>query len=167
MFGLLYWLVMSWKRYSVLMFRKRQSPNLVMLIKSRFIYFGDVFWLVILFWWCFWIDIFTCDVFESLIRGDVNSLTAIGAHEHQLFNKLRGTVVSRQILTSQKKIRFWPSTDVIDAASLVQIASNIGQAEVITRSTCYQTLWMNINSVRNYSTTKLVKKLALVSANRG
>ena len=117
MFGLLYWLVISWKRYSVLMFRKRQSPNLVMLIKSRFIYFGDVFWLVILFWWCFWIDIFTCDVFESLIRGDVNSLTAIGAHEHQLFNKHRGTVVSRQIfIRSQSLIACWTRNDLILAA---------------------------------------------------
>ncbi len=40
-----------------------------------------------------------------------------------------------QILTSAKKIRFWPSTHVIDAASFVKIASNSGQAEVIARST--------------------------------
>jgi hypothetical protein len=69
------------------------------------------------------------------------------------------------ILTSPKKIQFWPSTDVIDAASLVQIASNSSQDEVIMRSTCYQTLWTDKNLARNYSTKKLVKKLALMSAN--
>ena len=45
------------------------------------------------------------------------------------------------------------------------IASNSGQDEVITRSTHYQTLWTDKNLARNYSTTKLVKKLALTSAN--
>jgi hypothetical protein len=45
-----------------------------------------------------------------------------------------------QILTSAKKTQFRPSTHVIDAASFVNIASNDGQAEVITRSTRYQTL---------------------------
>ncbi len=45
-----------------------------------------------------------------------------------------------RILTSAKKIQFRPSTHVIDAASFVEIASNIGQAEVIARSMRYQTL---------------------------
>ncbi len=36
---------------------------------------------------------------------------------------------------------FWPSTHVINAASFVKIASNSWQAEVIVRSTRYQTLW--------------------------
>jgi hypothetical protein len=45
-----------------------------------------------------------------------------------------------QILTSTKKIRFQPSTHVIDKASFVKIASNSWQAEVIVRSTRYQTL---------------------------
>ncbi len=48
----------------------------------------------------------------------------------------------RMILTSAKKIRFWPSTHVIDEASFVKIASNSWQAEVIGRSTSYQTPWM-------------------------
>jgi hypothetical protein len=43
------------------------------------------------------------------------------------------------ILTSAKKIRFRPSTHVIDEASFVKIASNSWQAEVIARSTHYQT----------------------------
>jgi hypothetical protein len=43
------------------------------------------------------------------------------------------------ILTSAKKIRFQPSTHVIDEASFVKIASNSWQAEVIARSTRYQT----------------------------
>jgi hypothetical protein len=46
----------------------------------------------------------------------------------------------RTILTSKKKIRFRPSTHVIDEASFVKIASNSWQAEVIARSTSYQTL---------------------------
>jgi hypothetical protein len=45
-----------------------------------------------------------------------------------------------QILTSTKKIQFRPSTHVINAASFIKIASNSGQAEVIVRSTHYQTL---------------------------
>ncbi len=45
----------------------------------------------------------------------------------------------RTILTSTKKIQFWPSTHVIDEASFVKIASNSWQAEVIARSTRYQT----------------------------
>jgi hypothetical protein len=45
----------------------------------------------------------------------------------------------RTILTSAKKIRFRPSTHVIDKASFVKIASNSWQAEVIARSTRYQT----------------------------
>ncbi len=63
---------------------------------------------------------------------------------------------NRQILTSAKKTRFWSSTDVIDAASFVKIASNSGQAEVITSSMRYQTLWTGKNLAKNYSTTKLV-----------
>jgi hypothetical protein len=43
------------------------------------------------------------------------------------------------ILTSKKKIRFLPSTHVIDEASFVKIASNSWQAEVIARSMNYQT----------------------------
>jgi hypothetical protein len=45
----------------------------------------------------------------------------------------------RTILTSAKKIRFRPSTHVIDEASFVKIASNSWQAEVIARSMHYQT----------------------------
>jgi hypothetical protein len=45
----------------------------------------------------------------------------------------------RTILTSEKKIQFCPSTHVIDEASFVKIASNSRQAEVIARSTSYQT----------------------------
>jgi hypothetical protein len=45
-----------------------------------------------------------------------------------------------RILTSAKKIRFQPSTQVINAASFVKIASYSWQAEVIARSTRYQTL---------------------------
>jgi hypothetical protein len=41
---------------------------------------------------------------------------------------------------SAKKIRFRPSTHIINAASFVKIASNSWQAEVIARSTRYQTL---------------------------
>ncbi len=61
-----------------------------------------------------------------------------------------------QILTNTKKIRFWPSTHGIDAASFVKIASNSWKAEVIARSTRYQTLWTDKNLARNHSTTKLV-----------
>jgi hypothetical protein len=43
------------------------------------------------------------------------------------------------ILTSKKKIQFYPSTHVIDEASFVKIASNSWQAEVVARSTRYQT----------------------------
>jgi hypothetical protein len=46
----------------------------------------------------------------------------------------------RMILTSKKKIQFLPSTHVIDEASFVKIACNSWQAEVIVRSTSYQTL---------------------------
>jgi hypothetical protein len=46
----------------------------------------------------------------------------------------------RTILTSAKKIRFRPSTHVINEESFVKIASNSWQAEVIARSTRYQTL---------------------------
>jgi hypothetical protein len=46
----------------------------------------------------------------------------------------------RTISTSAKKIRFLPSTHVIDEESFVKIASNSWQAEVIARSTLYQTL---------------------------
>jgi hypothetical protein len=44
------------------------------------------------------------------------------------------------VLTSAKKIRFLPSTHVIDEESFVKIASNSLQAEVIAHSTHYQTL---------------------------
>jgi hypothetical protein len=46
----------------------------------------------------------------------------------------------RTILTSAKKIRFRPSTHIIDKENFVKIASNSWQAEVIARSTRYQTL---------------------------
>ena len=62
----------------------------------------------------------------------------------------------RTILTSAKKIRFWPSTHVIDEESFVKIASNSWQAEVIARSTRYQTLWADKNPARYHSTTKLI-----------
>ncbi len=62
----------------------------------------------------------------------------------------------RILLTSAKKIRFWPSTHVIDAANFVKIASYSGQAEVIARSMRYQTLWTDKILARNYRTTKLV-----------
>ena len=46
-----------------------------------------------------------------------NSLTAIGARERQLFNKLRGTVVSLQIfICSQSLIACWMHNDLILAA---------------------------------------------------
>jgi hypothetical protein len=45
----------------------------------------------------------------------------------------------RMILISKKKIRFQPSTHVISEASFVKIPSNSWQAEVIARSTSYQT----------------------------
>ncbi len=62
------------------------------------------------------------------------------------------------ILTSTKKIRFRPSTHVIDEASFVKIASNSWQAEVIARSMSYQTPWTDKNSARNRSATKIVFK---------
>jgi hypothetical protein len=37
-------------------------------------------------------------------------------------------------------MQFWPSTHIIDAASFVKTTSNSWQAEVIARSTRYQTL---------------------------
>ncbi len=47
----------------------------------------------------------------------------------------------RTILTSKKRCDFDPpSTHIIDEASFVKIASNSWQAEVIARSTSYQTL---------------------------
>ncbi len=60
------------------------------------------------------------------------------------------------ILTSAKKIQFWPSTHVMGEESLAKIASNSWQAEVIARSTCYQTLWTDKNLARYHRTTKLV-----------
>jgi hypothetical protein len=45
----------------------------------------------------------------------------------------------RTILTSKKKIRFLPSTHVINEASFVKITSNSWQAEAIARSMSYQT----------------------------
>ncbi len=54
------------------------------------------------------------------------------------------------ILTSVKKIWFWPSTHIIDEASFVKIASNSWQAEVIVRSTHHQTLWTDKNLARNH-----------------
>ncbi len=44
----------------------------------------------------------------------------------------------------------------IDEESFVKIARNSWQAEVIARSTRYQTLQTDKNLARNYSTTKLV-----------
>jgi hypothetical protein len=46
----------------------------------------------------------------------------------------------RTILTSAKKMRFLPSTHVINEESFVKIARNSWQAEVIAHSTRYQTL---------------------------
>jgi hypothetical protein len=46
----------------------------------------------------------------------------------------------RMILTSAKKIRFRPSTHIINEESFLKIASKSWQAEVIARSTRYQTL---------------------------
>jgi hypothetical protein len=43
------------------------------------------------------------------------------------------------MLTCEKKKRFLPSTHVIDEANFVKIASNSWKAEVIARSTRYQT----------------------------
>ncbi len=60
------------------------------------------------------------------------------------------------ILPSKKKIQFWPSTHVIDESSFVKIASNSWQAEVIARSTSYQTPQTDKNSARNHSATKLL-----------
>ncbi len=68
-----------------------------------------------------------------------------------------------QILTSAKKIQFWPSTHIIDAASFVKIASNSGQAEVIARSRRYQTLWTDKNWSKNYSSTNLVWKWTVMT----
>ncbi len=105
---------------------------------------------------------------RTLIRRGFNSLTAhsvLAGEKHELFGKyvlisyvgivhyilhetktwhtkiyLPTQRTNRQILPSAKKIQFCPSTQVIDAASFVNITSNIGQAEVIACSTCYQTL---------------------------
>ncbi len=66
------------------------------------------------------------------------------------------------ILASKKKIRFWPSTHIIDEANFVTIASNSWQAEVIARSTSYQTLWTDKNLARNHSATKLVFKWMVI-----
>ncbi len=49
--------------------------------------------------------------------------------------------------------------------SFIKIASNSGQAEDLARSTSYQALATDKNLPKNYNTTKLVKKLALTSAN--
>jgi hypothetical protein len=49
--------------------------------------------------------------------------------------------------------------------SFVKIASNSGQAEDLAHSTSYQALAMDKNLPKNYDTMKLVKKLALTSAN--
>ncbi len=47
----------------------------------------------------------------------INSLTAIGAHERQRFNKLRGNVVSRRVfIRSQSLIARWMRNDLILAA---------------------------------------------------
>jgi hypothetical protein len=48
---------------------------------------------------------------------------------------------------------------------LCKIASNSRRAEDLARSTCYQALATDKNLPKNYDTTKLVKKLALTSAN--
>jgi hypothetical protein len=53
----------------------------------------------------------------------------------------------------------------MDMTSFVKIASNSGRAEDLARSTSYQALATDKNSPKNYDTTKLVKKLALTSAN--
>jgi hypothetical protein len=45
----------------------------------------------------------------------------------------------RLILTSKKKTQFQPSTQIIDEASFVKLASNSWQAEVIAGSMSYQT----------------------------
>jgi hypothetical protein len=69
----------------------------------------------------------------------------------------------RTILTSAKKIQFQPSTHVINEKSFVKIARNSWQADVIARSTRYQTLRMDKNSARNHSTTKLVQKWTVMT----
>ncbi len=56
-----------------------------------------------------------------------------------------------------------PSTHVINMTSLVKIASDSGQAEDLAHSTSYQALATDKNSPKNFDTTKLVKKLALMS----
>ena len=71
----------------------------------------------------------------------------------------------RTILTSMKKIWFWPSTHAIDEESFVKIARNSWQAEVIARSTRYQTLQTDKNSRRYHARTKLAKQLAVRTAN--
>jgi hypothetical protein len=69
----------------------------------------------------------------------------------------------RRILTSKKKIQFWPSTHVIDEASFVKIAINSWQAEVIARSTSYQTPWLDKNLARNHIAMKLVFKWTVMT----
>jgi hypothetical protein len=49
--------------------------------------------------------------------------------------------------------------------SFVKIASNSGRAEDLARSTSYQALAMDRNLPKNYDTTKLVKKLVIMSVN--
>jgi hypothetical protein len=49
--------------------------------------------------------------------------------------------------------------------SFIKIASNSGRAEDPARSTSYQALATDKKSPKNYDTAKLVKKLALMSAN--
>ncbi len=67
------------------------------------------------------------------------------------------------ILTRAKKIQFWPSIHIIDEESFVKIASNSWQAEVIAPSMRYQILWMDKNSARYHSTTKLVLKWTVMT----
>ena len=66
---------------------------------------------------------------------------------------------------SAKKARKGHSTDVIGNASIVEIAMNSTKAEVSSNFSSYQTLKTDVNLRRNYASTKLNKKLALMSVN--
>ncbi len=67
---------------------------------------------------------------------------------------------------SAKKAQKGHSTHVIDATSDVKIVINSLIAESIMNISSYHTLTADKNSRRNYTRTKLVKILALMSARR-
>jgi hypothetical protein len=73
------------------------------------------------------------------------------------------TDLALKLLTSKKKIQFQPSTHIINEASFVKIVSKSWQAEVIARSTSYQTPWTDKNLARNRSATKLVFKWTVMT----